>query len=338
MVSGLAVPAHGVRMTRGGVHAMTVALLTVLVVVGLSGCSSTQPSRPGGFYQDDGPPDRAPADLARTPDAVPKVEPFHPYANRPYAALGRSYTPITDDRPFRQRGFASWYGRQFHGNRTSSGEKYDMFAMSAAHPTLPIPSYVRVRNLRNGSTVIVRVNDRGPFKHDRVIDLSYAAAVKLGFAAAGTGEVEVVRLTHADIRAGRVGAPPERGGDVGAAPETPAPPTAAGASTIAGGAAVAVTSVAVSPTSTAAAPTAGRWSVQLGAFGVAANADALRDRLSVLLGQNDAQLAADAVLRVERDGSLFRVLAGNHADRAAAAALAARLERALDRDTSLYRQ
>jgi rare lipoprotein A len=90
---------------------------------------------------------------------------------------------MTEDKPFRQRGLASWYGRQFHGNRTSSGEIYDMFAMTAAHPTLPIPSYVRVRHLASGATVIVRVNDRGPFKHDRVIDLSYAAAVRLGYAA-----------------------------------------------------------------------------------------------------------------------------------------------------------
>ncbi|MCU0940643.1 MAG: septal ring lytic transglycosylase RlpA family protein, partial [Burkholderiaceae bacterium] len=156
-------------------------LAAVLVV----GCSSTpKPSRSGGFYQDDGPPDRVPADIARLPDAVPKVEPFHPYANRPYSALGRTYTPLTDDRPFRQRGFASWYGKQFHGNRTASGEKYDMLGMTAAHPTLPIPSYVRVTHVKNGASVILRVNDRGPFKHDRVIDLSYAAAVKLGIAAA----------------------------------------------------------------------------------------------------------------------------------------------------------
>jgi rare lipoprotein A len=171
------------------------------------GCGSTPKPAPraGGFYQDDGPPDKSPADLARTPDAVPRVEPFHPYANRPYSALGRRYTPITDDRPFRQRGYASWYGRQFHGNRTASGERYDMFAMTAAHPTLPLPSYVRVTHRKNGASVIVRVNDRGPFKHDRVIDVSYAAAVRLGIAAAGTGEVDVLRLTHADIRGGRLG-------------------------------------------------------------------------------------------------------------------------------------
>lgn len=180
-------------------------LLACAMAAVLAACSSTK-TRPGGFYQNDGPPDRVPADILRTPDAVPRVEPFHRFANRPYTALGRSYTPMTEDKPFRQRGLASWYGRQFHGNRTSSGEIYDMFAMTAAHPTLPIPSYVRVRHLKSGATVIVRVNDRGPFKPDRVIDLSYAAAVRLGYAAAGTAEVEVVRLTHADIRGGRVSA------------------------------------------------------------------------------------------------------------------------------------
>ena len=176
------------------------ALAALLLL--LAACGSS-PQRPGGFYQDDGPPERPPADLHRTPDAVPRVEPFHRYANRPYSALGRTYTPITDDRPFKQRGLASWYGRQFHGNRTASGEPYDMYAMSAAHPTLPIPSYARVTHATSGASVIVRVNDRGPFKRDRVIDLSYAAAVRLGITGSGTGEVVVTRLTHADIRSGR---------------------------------------------------------------------------------------------------------------------------------------
>lgn len=180
-------------------------LLACAMAAVLTACSTTK-TRPGGFYQNDGPPDRVPADILRTPDAVPRVEPFHRFANRPYTALGRSYTPMTEDKPFRQRGLASWYGRQFHGNRTSSGEIYDMFAMTAAHPTLPIPSYVRVRHLGSGATVVVRVNDRGPFKPDRVIDLSYAAAARLGYASIGTAEVEVVRLTHAEIRGGRVSA------------------------------------------------------------------------------------------------------------------------------------
>lgn len=171
-----------------------------MVAAALAACTSAPPKR-GGFYQDDGPPQQVPADLARMPDAQPRIEPFHPYANRPYQALGRWYTPMTEDRPYRARGVASWYGRHFHGARTASGEPYDMFAMTAAHPTLPIPSYARVTHLASGASVIVRVNDRGPFKDGRVIDLSYAAAVKLGIAADGTAEVEVVRLTFDDIRA-----------------------------------------------------------------------------------------------------------------------------------------
>jgi len=276
------------------------------LVLALAACSTAPSKRAGGFYQDDGPPERAPADLASTPDAVPRIEPFHPYANRPYNALGRSFTPITDDRPFRQRGLASWYGRQFHGNRTSSGERYDMFAMSAAHPTLPIPSYARVTNVRSGASAIVRVNDRGPFKPDRVIDLSYAAAVKLGIAAAGTGEVEVVRLTFADIRAGRY--------------ETAAPPVSPSAPPPA------------SPPPALAAPVAsGPWSVQLGAFSIAGNAEALRERIAVLLEQNAGELTAAGAPRVERDGALYRVLAGRLADRAAALALAEQFERLLGR-------
>ena len=173
--------------------------LTVAAVFCVTGCGTT---KRGGYYQNDGPPERAPNDVASVPDATPKIEPFLARANRPYVALGRSYTPLTTDVAFRERGAASWYGRQFHGNRTASGEIYDMFAMTAAHPTLPIPSYVRVTGTRSRQSVIVRVNDRGPFKSDRIIDLSYAAASKLGFVAAGTGQVEIERITHSQIASG----------------------------------------------------------------------------------------------------------------------------------------
>ena len=165
----------------------------------LAACGTTQR---GGYYQNDGPPERVPSDVATTPDAVPRIEPFLARANRPYVALGRSYTPLTTDVAFRERGSASWYGRQFHGNRTASGEIYDMFAMTAAHPTLPIPSYVKVTGVRSRQSVIVRVNDRGPFKADRIIDLSYAAASKLGFVAAGIAQVEIERITHWQIASG----------------------------------------------------------------------------------------------------------------------------------------
>jgi len=132
-----------------------------------------------------------PADLAAIPDAMPRAEPLHRAANRPYQVFGKDYVPLTSVAPFKESGIGSWYGRRYHGGATSSGEKYDMYAMSAAHPTLPIPSYARVTNLANGRSVVVRINDRGPFHSDRIIDLSYTAAWKLGYAEVGSARVEV---------------------------------------------------------------------------------------------------------------------------------------------------
>jgi rare lipoprotein A len=148
----------------------------------------------GGYLSGDGPGADAPANLDEVPDAVPRNEPLHRYANRPYIALGKTYTPLTSTGALKQRGIASWYGKKFHGQRTSVGEVYDMYAMTAAHPTLPIPSYARVTNLANQRSVVVRVNDRGPFLHERVIDLSYTAAHKLGILGSGSAEVEVESL------------------------------------------------------------------------------------------------------------------------------------------------
>jgi rare lipoprotein A len=301
---------------RGGRAGRVRLAAVILAATALAGCGS--PSKRGGFYQDDGPPDKVPADVSQTPDAVPRVEPFHPYANRPYTALGRSYTPMTEDRPLNQRGKASWYGRQFHGNRTASGERYDMFAMSAAHPTMPLPSYARVTNLRNGASVVVRVNDRGPFLSDRIIDLSYAAAMRLGIAGPGTGEVEVERLTYADIRAGRFG-----GGPFAAAPAPAPSPAPASPSPL--------------PPLTVAS-SGGPWSVQLGAFEIAANAQSLRDRIALLLSspEADALPAATRQPRVEHDDGVYRVLVGMLPDRSAAVELSERLRRFLDRETALY--
>ena len=161
----------------------------VLLCLLASACGST--SKPGGYYKDDGPHANPPANLDRVPDAVPKSEPLHKFANRPYSAMGGSYVPLTSVQPFRQRGVASWYGKRYHGQKTSSGEVYDMYEMTAAHPTLPIPSYARVTNIKNGKSVVVRINDRGPFRSGRVIDLSYVAAYKLGYIQAGEATVEV---------------------------------------------------------------------------------------------------------------------------------------------------
>jgi peptidoglycan lytic transglycosylase len=155
----------------------------------LVSCSST-PQR-GGYYKDDGPGARPPSNLASIPDAVPRSEPLHRYANRPYEVFGKQYVPLASVQPFRQRGQASWYGRRFHGQKTSSGETYDMYKMTAAHPTLPIPSYARVTHAASGRSVIVRINDRGPFHGGRVIDLSYAAAYRLGYIESGGAMVEV---------------------------------------------------------------------------------------------------------------------------------------------------
>lgn len=157
-----------------------------------TGGSKMIPSKKGGgYYKDDGPGEEVPANLDEIPDAEPKWEPLYKPALKPYTVLGKSYVPQSSLQPFKQRGLASWYGKKFHGQKTSNGEIYNMFGMSAAHTTLPLPSYVRVRNLSNDRTVIVRVNDRGPFHSGRIIDLSYTASHKLGLIGRGSGEVEI---------------------------------------------------------------------------------------------------------------------------------------------------
>jgi rare lipoprotein A len=162
----------------------------------LAGCA-TRP-RP----TTDGPGPTPPPGLERTPDAEPRIEPVRQGGpNKPYEVLGQRYVPLPADTPLAETGLASWYGRKFHGQPTSSGEPYDMYAMTAAHKTMPIPSYARVRNPANGREVVVRINDRGPFATGRVIDLSYTAALRLGVLA-GVAPVEVRRITHAEIRAG----------------------------------------------------------------------------------------------------------------------------------------
>jgi len=162
--------------------------LAAALVIALAACSS---SKKGGYYKDDGPGANPPSNLASIPDARPRTEPLHRFANRPYEVFGKKYVPLASVQPFHQRGMASWYGKRFHGQKTASGESYDMYAMSAAHPTLPIPSYARITSLRTGQQVVVRINDRGPFHANRVIDLSYAAAYRLGLIGTGSGEVEI---------------------------------------------------------------------------------------------------------------------------------------------------
>jgi len=171
---------------------MNVRLFLLIACIVVAACSSR-----GGYYEDDGPPSGGGRiDLAKLEDPVPRREPLAKTGNDPYTVMGQTYHPLSTTGGYRERGVASWYGKKFHGNRTSSGEPYDMYAMTAAHRTLPIPSYVRVRNLSNNRTAIVRVNDRGPFLHNRLIDLSYAAAYKLGIIGTGTGLVEVTAIEY----------------------------------------------------------------------------------------------------------------------------------------------
>ena len=143
------------------------------------------------FEEKDGGPDRY-VDVSSIPNAVPKHEPRSRYGNMTsYEVFGKRYYTLKSSQGFKERGIASWYGNKFHGRKTSSGEKYDMYAMTAAHKTLPLPTYAEVTNLENGRQIIVKVNDRGPFRHNRIIDLSYVAAKKLGITRKGTGLVEV---------------------------------------------------------------------------------------------------------------------------------------------------
>ena len=145
----------------------------------------------GAYYLDDGPADNPPDNLSSIPDAIPKKEPLNKFSNRPYKVFGKTYYPMTTLKPYTANGYATWYGKKYHGNKTSIGEVYDMYKMTAAHKTLPLPCYVKVTNLKNKKTVIVRVNDRGPFVKDRIIDLSYAAANRLEIIEKGSEFVKV---------------------------------------------------------------------------------------------------------------------------------------------------
>lgn len=288
----------------------------------------------GGYYLDDGPGDTIPAGLMDVPDAEPRIEPYSRTGNKPYVVFGKRYVPITDDRPYSVQGYGSWYGKKFHGQKTSSGELYDMYKMTAASPVLPIPSYARVTNLSNGRQVIVRVNDRGPFRSDRVIDLSYTAALKLGYVGHGSAKLQVDRLLPDDIEQilaakenaqQAAAAAPEPAGIVMPAVQTtslstpqmtpvstaPAPADAA-AQPSAASAPAAIASDAIVP--------ARGFYLQFGAYAQAANAEALRARLSQDAG------ALLPSLTVESSNNLYRLYSGPFASREAAAAAAAQAE------------
>lgn len=193
VTTGLTAPAArhsgaGIRQLRA--TRLQHRLVTILLIsIALSACGSLPHNR-YGFAQDNAPAE--PVDHEGVADAIPRHEPRSKYGNpKTYVVQGRRYTVRDNARGFQQTGIASWYGTKFHGHRTSSGETYDMYAMTAAHKTLPLPVYVEVRNLDNGRKIIVRVNDRGPFASGRIIDLSFVAAKKLGITEKGTGRVEI---------------------------------------------------------------------------------------------------------------------------------------------------
>lgn len=258
------------------------------------------PRRGGGYYQDDGPGDGPPPDLDRIADATPRAEPLHRFANSPYVVFGRQYVPEREVRPVRQRGIASWYGRKFHGQKTASGEVYDMYAMTAAHPTLPIPSYARVTSVANGRSVVVRVNDRGPFLHGRVIDLSYAAAWKLGYIEQGSTLVEVEAIVpDRTLVAAAPSQWPER-----TATRAEAPPP--------------------EPARVPVEAEPGGIYLQLGAFADRDNAENFRARLAL------ETATLDRPPEVYRKDGLYRLHVGPYRTRGEALAAADRLREALD--------
>lgn len=272
----------------------------------------------GGYYQDDGPGDAPPADLRNTPDAEVRDEPLSRYANRPYTVFGKNYTPMREHTPFRQRGVGSWYGKKFHGQKTSSGEIYNMYKMTAAHPTLPIPSYARITHAATGKQIVVRINDRGPFHAGRIVDLSYTAALKIGLLGSGSHELILERIL------------PNTGENL-ATVRRNAPEPADAASALAAsadmrdllltnreeikavkalpeggdGIAAGVAAAAQAPRVNMGEP---GFYVQIGAFGRAERAAEIRERIA---GQGWSGAALDVVAA----GSLHKVLSGPFATR-----------------------
>jgi rare lipoprotein A len=322
------------------------ALAALLLGAVLFGCAS------GPRRGSDGPGANPPANLASLPDAEPRIETIKPGgANKPYQVLGHDYVPMTRDAPFSERGLASWYGRQFDGRRTASGETYDMYAMTAAHPTLPIPSYARIRNPANGREIVVRVNDRGPFHAGRIVDLSYAAAARLDLLR-GVAPVELERITFDEIRAGTwrhdgsdatrfAAARPAPVEAVSVAPAGSGAPVAPVAPVLAAAPApLELAAIAALPAETQAGPSSGDaatlavavvpntaaprgfW-VQLGAFREVSGADSFQRRVAA-----DFDWLAPRLVTFG-DTAFYRVQAGPYASREEAQGTAARVREAL---------
>jgi len=291
-----------------------IALFSIVLLVACGGSAATKPgkvggagksavSKPsltkggGGYYLDDGPGNNAPSNIDNIPDATLVTETPNARANRPYVALGQKYTPTTAYTPYKKQGIASWYGKRYHGRKTSVGEVYDMYAMSGAHTTLPLPSFVKVTNPDNGRSVIVRINDRGPFKNDRLIDLSYAAAYKLRLIDQGSGLVEVEAIdTSAEALAQLNTSPVQSQANANAANN-------------------------ISADSSASSP---GFFVQAGAFKSEANGDLLQKKILGL------QLAENVGVASVYNGSVYRVKLGPYASREEADVSAANIRKRLN--------
>ena len=281
----------------------------------------------GAYYLDDGPGDNPPANIDAIPDAIPRVETLLVRANKPYVALGNSYTPMTEYQPYKKRGVASWYGKRYHGQKTSVGEVYDMYGMTGAHTILPLPSYVRVTNPENQKSVIIRINDRGPFHSDRLIDLSYAASYKLGLAGKGSGIVDVEAI---DPRKFVQNAPPAL------APKAVTPTEASSViveplktANIPAPTVIESASSSTSPSTQGKLtppPVSGAF-VQVGAFKSAENAELLSRKIT---GQN---LVENTPVNSWYNQGIHRVRIGPYANRSEAELAAAKVKKALGLNT-----
>lgn len=243
------------------IQLIQLSLLTSVLSLGLISCGGQSSSPVSGY---DGPPSQQ-VDVSGIPDAVPQKTSRSKYGNpKSYVVFGKRYYVMSSGKDYKERGIASWYGSKFHGKRTSSGEPYDMHAMTAAHKTLPLPAYVKVTNLKNGRQVILKVNDRGPFHENRIIDLSHTAAVKLGIKGTGTGLVEVESISPGE--------------------SIPAMASVPKAIPVAASAPAAVSDSASDKQSAVS------LYLQLGAFVSSQNAYQLKDRLNLALSANQAYI------------------------------------------------
>ncbi len=284
------------------IRLLTIAILVVL----LAACGSAPRKR---SYADGAPPENI--DISKIPEAKPRAEALSKYGNRPYQVFGQWYEILPTRAGYKQQGVASWYGTKFHGKLTSTREPYDMYSFTAAHKSLPIPAYARVTNLENGRSIVLRINDRGPFVSERIIDLSYVAAVKLGVHIKGTARVEVETITPGETAP--VITPisqPIASASTGTSPNKPANTVTTTAPSLAPG-----TVASGVPSNRFGAELEAGIYLQCGAFSDAVRANAIRvDLLSA--GFSDARV-------MRGQDALYRVLLGPLADRATADALSA---------------